>query len=482
LVGTEFKFIFTKMDILSYLTDLLKTQKEVGIVGLGTFFKKKIPGKYDAVNHLFIPPSYELQFSTEVEETTRLSQYVSSVRNVSDESAQYYIGLFKDEIQRQLAISNEADLDTLGKLYYNDGELILTDQGNTNLGFEFYGLPQISTGTSNDEQEIFEEINEVAPIVQPAPRIIIETQETLIEEEAEQKVVIGEEDEVKEAIETEPEQKEFVEKEAEVKQTIETEPEQEDPIEDTPVFISEQEVTTHTNSANEANSTTDANQGTIVPSNTESEERIAASPTDASNIWHFDKERLDPAFESKAGMAGTETKSTNSAWKVVLIIVAILLAMAALVYFLRPDLFGNRVGRNPKPVFADTVATTVPMPPVDTTLTTDSATTAGILADTTAKVATPDVKANAVVTDLTTWEIIGASLTKNEVHKYIRDMKARGYTAKPVPTLPGRKRIKMSIATFPDEQSAKEGRIMLIKKLNNKDLYIFENKNTQKPL
>lgn len=451
------------MDILSYLTDLLKTQKEVGIVGLGTFFKKKIPGRYDAVKHLFTPPSYGLQFDTEVKETTKLSQHISSVRNVSEESAQYYIGLFKDDIQRQLAISNEADLDSLGKLQYIDDELVLTDQGNTNLGFEFYGLPQISTGTSNDEQETFEEINEVAPVAQPAPRINIETQETLIEEE--------------------PESKEVVEKENEVEETIQTKPEQEDPIEDTPVLISEPEVTAQTNSASEADSPTEAVQGTIVPSNSESEERIATSPTDASNIWHFDKERPDPAFESEGGMVGTETRSTNSAWKVVLIIVAILLAMAALVYFLRPDLFGNRVERNPKPMFADTVATTVPAPPVDTSLTADSSlTNTGIPADTVAKVAIPDVKANAVAADSTTWEIIGASLTKNEVHKYIRDMKARGYTAKPVPTLPGRKRIKMSIATFPDEQSAKEGRIMLIKKLNNKDLYIFENKNTQKPL
>jgi len=471
------------MDILSYLTDLLKTQKEVGIVGLGTFFKKKIPGRYDAVKHLFTPPSYGLQFDTEVKETTKLSQHISSVRNVSEESAQYYIGLFKDDIQRQLAISNEADLDSLGKLQYIDDELVLTDQGNTNLGFEFYGLPQISTGTSNDEQETFEEINEVAPVAQPAPRINIETQETLIEEEPESKEVVEKENELEETIEEEPEPKEVIEKENEVEETIQTKPEQEDPIEDTPVLISEPEVTAQTNSASEADSPTEAVQGTIVPSNSESEERIATSPTDASNIWHFDKERPDPAFESEGGMVGTETRSTNSAWKVVLIIVAILLAMAALVYFLRPDLFGNRVERNPKPMFADTVATTVPAPPVDTSLTADSSlTNTGIPADTVAKVAIPDVKANAVAADSTTWEIIGASLTKNEVHKYIRDMKARGYTAKPVPTLPGRKRIKMSIATFPDEQSAREGRIMLIKKLNNKDLYIFENKNTQKPL
>jgi hypothetical protein len=436
LVGTEFKFIFTKMDILSYLTDLLKTQKEVGIVGLGTFFKKKIPGRYDAVNHSFVPPSYELQFTTHVKETTRLSQYVSSVRNVSDESAQYYIGLFKDDIQRQLAISNAADLDTLGKLQNIDDTLILTDQGNTNLGFEFYGLPQISTATSNDEQETFEEINEVAPIVQPAPGINIETQETLIEEELE----------VKEVTEEKAEQKDAIEKEA-------------------------------------ANSATEVDPGTIASLSSQSEEKIVSPTNDASNIWHFDKERPTSAFQSESGIVGTEVRSSNSAWKIVLIILVILMAMAALAYFLRPDLFGNRIERNPKPVFADTVATIVPAPPIDTSLTADSSIiNTGIPADTATKVVIPDVKASPVAANSTTWEIIGASLTKAEVHKYIMDMKARGYTAKPVPTLPGRKRIKMSIATFPNEQSAREGRKLLVKKLNNKDLYIFENKNTQKPL
>jgi len=48
--------------------------------------------------------------------------------------------------------------------------------------------------------------------------------------------------------------------------------------------------------------------------------------------------------------------------------------------------------------------------------------------------------------------------------------------------MPGKRRIKMSIATFKTEESAKEGRRLLVKKLNNNDLYIYQNKNTQKPL
>ena len=65
------------MDILLYLSELLETRKTVGIVGLGTLYKKKSPGKYDAEKHAFIPPSYSLAFSSEIKEQEELANFIS---------------------------------------------------------------------------------------------------------------------------------------------------------------------------------------------------------------------------------------------------------------------------------------------------------------------------------------------------------------------------------------------------------------------
>ncbi|WP_432711945.1 hypothetical protein, partial [Pedobacter sp.] len=50
------------MDILSYLAEVIQANKEVGVPELGTFSKKKLPGRYDAALHSFLPPSLQLAF------------------------------------------------------------------------------------------------------------------------------------------------------------------------------------------------------------------------------------------------------------------------------------------------------------------------------------------------------------------------------------------------------------------------------------
>jgi hypothetical protein len=81
-----------------------------------------------------------------------------------------------------------------------------------------------------------------------------------------------------------------------------------------------------------------------------------------------------------------------------------------------------------------------------------------------------------------TWEVIGASvINQKEADKFIAQMKAIGITAKVIPTLPGKRRLKISIATFKDEESAREGRKLLVTKLKDPGIYIHQNKHTHKP-
>jgi len=488
------------MDILSYLTDLLKTQKEVGIEGLGTFFKKKIPGKYDVENHLFIPPSHNLNFTTEVRDTDVLVDYISNARNISEESARYYIGLFAEDIHRQIAVNNQADLDSLGVLTPIDEQLTLVKQQDPNLGFEFYGLPKIRVVRAEsesisaeeplsgkgesaeidpseaaiqqstpdleeqiieepgvlaeetikvdnlpipldvndnkelDNQETYDEISEPQPVIGQVPGMEIETSEKLIEEEDRK------EDEEPRVEDSNP---------APIDQQLE--------VPDS--FVGEQE-----NQIQELN----------VPAK-------AISDNESANIWHFDREKSTPVKSSEE--AEQTEMAKGSGWiNYVVIGLVILIILAGVAYFVKPEWFGMAPKASvtlPKEVVQNKTPTPVKIDTVTTDSTNNAVTSADI--DTMAKVGTPAVVPTEPK-DSVTWEIIGASLTRREVNQYIKDMKARGFAAKAVTNMPGKRRIKMSIATFKDEESAKEGRRQLVKKLNNHDLYIFQNKNTQKPL
>jgi nucleoid DNA-binding protein len=455
LVDTEFKFIFTKMDILSYLTNLLKTEKEVGIEGLGTFFKKKTPGRYDAENHIFIPPSLSLLFTIELKEKTNLCKYIVDHHNISEESARYYIGLFVEDINRQLAISNEADLDSLGTLYEVNDNLVLKEERAANLGSDFYGLPEIHVKNSsepaptssdyqlpnaevvshsqieetdsldlNDDQVVYDEISETPSVKVPEIKIEIETAESLIQED--------------------PEEYELS------------------------VTESNQSLNNHSSSIQNNNSL-----GSPEPVDTKT-----------GNIWHFDKDKSNSLGNQSESDSLEQVPAGISAWvKIAITLVLLCLISAVTLYYFKPALFG--IKHNPaapelqsntkttfKPITTDTI------PKVDSTLIKNSVSNI----DTNAKDSATSSAVPINVLDSTTWEIIGASLTKREVNRYIRDMKSRGYSAKPVPNMPGSRRIKMSIATFKDEESAKAGRRLLVQKLKNKDLYIYQNKHTKKPL
>lgn len=79
----------TGMDILSYLLELLQQRKDVGVTDLGTFYKKKSPGRYDKETQSFLPPSYALVFTSELKENEALADFIASKRNISTDSEHY---------------------------------------------------------------------------------------------------------------------------------------------------------------------------------------------------------------------------------------------------------------------------------------------------------------------------------------------------------------------------------------------------------
>ncbi|MBO9675013.1 MAG: SPOR domain-containing protein [Sphingobacteriaceae bacterium] len=163
------------MDILSYLLELLQQRKEVGITGLGTFYKKKYPGRYDKEKQTFLPPGYTLQFSTDVTGEEALPDFISTRRNISNESAKYYIEQFVKEVNEKLELDHEIELDKTGRLFFTEQGLDFEPIKNINYGSEYYGLPslpetateEVKADLPEDEEEVYDEIAE-APAA-PSP-------------------------------------------------------------------------------------------------------------------------------------------------------------------------------------------------------------------------------------------------------------------------------------------------------------------------
>lgn len=137
------------MDIVSHLLELIETQKIVGINALGSLYKKKIPGRYDSETHSFLPPKYEIVFTTEIKETQELANFISEKKAISIESANYYITEFVENIHAQLADHQHADFSPLGKLKLINDQIVLEASDTMEIGFDFYGLPSV---TNHQEQ------------------------------------------------------------------------------------------------------------------------------------------------------------------------------------------------------------------------------------------------------------------------------------------------------------------------------------------
>lgn len=131
------------MDILQYLIELLKTKKQIGIEGLGTLYKKKTPGRYDAETHSFLPPSYVLEFTADVLESSNLVQYIQTKRSISEDSAKYFINQFVTEVQNGLQLG-EYKLENFGAFTKVDGELNFIPSRDINIGFDFFALPSVT--------------------------------------------------------------------------------------------------------------------------------------------------------------------------------------------------------------------------------------------------------------------------------------------------------------------------------------------------
>ncbi|HTM99303.1 MAG TPA: hypothetical protein VL088_11190 [Pedobacter sp.] len=151
------------MDTISYLLELIETRKNVGITDFGTLYVKKMPGRYDAEVHAFLPPKHKIAFTSEVINEEELVNFISEKRNISAESAAHDIAQFVTHLKTELANHQLADISPLGAFKIINGQIEFESSEKFQIGSDFYGLPSIPAVVNNPT---IEEVH--SPITAPS--------------------------------------------------------------------------------------------------------------------------------------------------------------------------------------------------------------------------------------------------------------------------------------------------------------------------
>ncbi|RDC55421.1 SPOR domain-containing protein [Pedobacter chinensis] len=490
------------MDILSYLLELLQQRKEVGITGLGTFYKKKFPGRYDKEKQSFLPPGYALQFTSEVKIDDALASYISSKRNISSESADYYIAQFVNEITQKLEVEHEADLENLGRLFFTEHEgLSFEAAKNINYGSEFYGLPALPETVieepkdiTAEEEEVYDEIAEapvtpVQPEAQEQQHPVIETIE-LDEVQDDLKNTLKHTEKPAEEIIEAPE---FIkEQHAEHPDRFGHTPEDEAAVKaltDHEVEVPESVVEQHEEHPNRFGHTPESEEPKTyihLEDNVKVDEPIIEAPEfiKEQHAEHPNRFGHDPIAENVPG------EDHKSVWPKVLTIIFILLVIGGILYFVKPELFNREAEPNPlPPTLVDSPKTEIDTAKAkqDSIAKTDSILKANQVSTQVDSVKKPlvvkpnidqeNTRSTIKKSGTVTFDVIAASYeTVQGAERYIKAVKNVGITAKIV-KMPG-KRQNISIGSFNTQQEAEEQKDILQKKLKGKGFYVQQINNT----
>lgn len=428
------------MDILLYLTELLQTRKTVGIVGLGTLYKKKTPGKYDATQHAFIPPSYTLAFTTELKEQEELANFISQRRNISIESSNYFIGEFAEQLQAKLHDHQEADLEPIGKLKLVNGEIVFEPEAESSFGFEFYGLPTLTDLKQQD--------------VAPAETLVQADDLAQIEEEnrlEEENPGDGTTDQPLAHIETVVDDSEVGAGASVQENSIEAESDEQSVQEEItavtpPAYIREEEQTTET--VREPVTVDEAPKiETVEVADKQAEVQFA--PNQHTEVYTEEE-------EPKKGMPF---------FMKILIILLVIVALGAIAYFINPVFFNRYLKKN----FEGAHDQNVPSAPLDTLKKQADTAKADSLAKNNALV-TLGKDSVAIDSNVMVYEVLIASVKTDKVaDKIIANLATRKITGKKVRL--SKTRINISAGTFTNPVLAKKYEDSLQKALKDPGIY-----------
>jgi hypothetical protein len=415
------------MEIGKYVAELIQFHKEVGIDGFGTIYKKKSPGRYDSVSRSFLPPGSTTAFKKEVTDFNLLINELVAKENLSPEVAADAVSRLAINLNQQLTEYGHADFSPIGRLRKANGIIVLEQNADFKPGTEFFGLPKIT------EPAATEPVSAVTQTPEPSQMPVVDAEPG----------------------------------EPEVPVTV---------IPATPVIP----VTIPVSTVVEEET---FKQEEIIEENLLEEE----NPGKETNEPILSEIRR-PIIENRINYTIKEEKPAESGsliTKVAVILLAILLLSVA-AYYLYPRISSSFTEEPTVPVAAseqlrsDSLARVAREQAI-----LDSAAAPDTLANASDKMEkAPAIDSLKAVTPVVespaetavTYEVIGASvLNQKEASWFIETMKKSGIKAKVVQNAPG-KRLKMSIATLKDENTAKAERDRLGEKLKIKGLYIYKNK------
>ena len=467
------------MDISKYLAKLVENRKEVGIPGLGTFYKKKSPGRYDTQSHSFVPPTFTLQFKTEVSEQSELAEYIHVDRNISVASANYFIGQYVEELQEKLKVFAEAEIGTVGKLVSTAGVLSFVPASPLNSDTNFFGLPKLEEeGLATNEQPATPTAEPVLqkPVEPPAVEIIPEptVKEPVIEEPVAVKpveqLIVSESLPVEQVKQNIPEPNVHVETPV---APVYQEPEVVTPIPvEEPVYVSKLESITNENLAIEENPGEDVEFVNPVAVGTDKNPG-EIDPLFIINELVLEEEKNN--FQRMAEEVPPEPEAKTPLYLIVLLGFLGILVAFLIIYFMFPtlssDFNNNYDDSTKKKPLQEMQKPAEVVKPIDT-----------IRTDTISKQDSAlNVKSTAPITEVVdtvpaTYEVIGSSPKRPiEAKQFIAEMKTKYWIrAKIVEQIPGRK-MKISIGTFKTKKEADDSLPILSKKIGIDGLYTFKN-------
>jgi hypothetical protein len=139
------------MDVGFYVSELLELHDRVSVPGLGQLARVRKSGYYNEAEQAFYPPGYELQFQPGIaNEDNALINYIADKKNISFESAKYFIEKYINNLQQE-ALTNEVPMGGIGVFYTQDGQLSFRPAGTLTTDKAFYGLPSIKINKINPE-------------------------------------------------------------------------------------------------------------------------------------------------------------------------------------------------------------------------------------------------------------------------------------------------------------------------------------------
>lgn len=447
------------MDILVYLSKRLQQGKEVGLPGLGTFYKKKYPGKYDKEKQAFVPPGFSVQFTPEVKEEQNLAGYISSERNISVGSANYFIEKFVEEVKGKLNAFGEYQLGNLGRLHYNEVNEVNFDPSKEILaGSEYFGLPVLTETVSEpphietiEPDEVISDLQKTMPNHHQNDDVEHLHAETIEEEEHTNYLPIPEpETEILPQIENQAETEEHAEP---LQNTIEADK-------------------TDEPSKTYFNLTEDTEEQ---PKEKKKRRSTAAVENTQANV--------------NASQIDIPEKRPSLLWLKIINGIIVVIIVVALTYIFKPEWFHSAVGaekNTAKPVDSTLKNLSTEKQIKDSIAKTDSILKANQIQQKTTDTVKKEIKKAIAATTVAPKKdsisfdvIVYASKSKLQASKFVAKMKAKGYDAK-IANMSG-PWSKVSIASFGTLEEALKQKDLLQKKLKGQGYYVQQVKNNTQP-